>query len=478
MADSKATTKQVVSGTKLESIGTVKTVIGTVKAVDQSGAERVLQAGDKVFTNETIVTAADGVVLIEFKDGSHLDLPQSTNITLDTDVFSPDVATGEELSADQIQELIAKGEDPTAITDATAAGGTSGDEGTSAIVDLGFNNAQGNVSSGFETAGIAPPVSTPPEALFITGNAVPAAVVSASTLPAGIVAVNTPVNETPGGENGKTHNNNGFGNGDQNAPGNSADNNNAENADGDKENNGKGSSQGNNGNSNNGGSENSNSNSNNGGSENSNSNSNNGGSENSNSNNGFGNGDQSAPGNSADNNNAENAASNSSSQSNTTDDHVDGVSLPGTTADDTLTGGAGNDTLSGDKGNDILTGGSGDDILSGGKGSDTFVWKSGDSGTDTVTDFTAGSKGDVLDLADLLTGEHVNANSLGHYLSFSSDGTNTTVTVNPDGVDGGATQTIVLQGVDLTAPSHGHTALSATEIINNLLTNGNLHTDA
>ena len=75
MADTKITTKQVVSGTKLESIGTVKTVIGTVKAVDQSGAERVLQASDKVFANEVIITAAGAVIMIEFKDGSHLDLP-------------------------------------------------------------------------------------------------------------------------------------------------------------------------------------------------------------------------------------------------------------------------------------------------------------------------------------------------------------------------------------------------------------------
>ena len=52
MDTNKIVTKQVASGTKLESIGTVKTVIGTVKAVDQSGAERVLQAGDNVLKRE------------------------------------------------------------------------------------------------------------------------------------------------------------------------------------------------------------------------------------------------------------------------------------------------------------------------------------------------------------------------------------------------------------------------------------------
>ena len=44
-------THAVASGTKLESIGTIKTVIGTVKAVDESGAERILVAGDKVYAN-------------------------------------------------------------------------------------------------------------------------------------------------------------------------------------------------------------------------------------------------------------------------------------------------------------------------------------------------------------------------------------------------------------------------------------------
>lgn len=114
MADTQTTTtKAVASGSHIQSIGTVKTVVGLVKAVDESGAERVLQAGDKVFANEVIITAADGLVLIEFTDGSHLDLPKSSEVTLNTDVFSPDNAKGAELSAEQIQELIAKGEDPT-----------------------------------------------------------------------------------------------------------------------------------------------------------------------------------------------------------------------------------------------------------------------------------------------------------------------------------------------------------------------------
>ena len=157
-----ADVKQVASGATLESIGTVKTVVGTVKAVDQSGAERILQAGDKVFANETIVTADGGLVLIEFADGSHLDLASASQIILDSDVFNPANAApkGEELTAEQIQEMIARGEDPTAVTEATAAGAGAGDEGGSSFVQVDFNNTQGDVTSGFDTLGIPGPEST------------------------------------------------------------------------------------------------------------------------------------------------------------------------------------------------------------------------------------------------------------------------------------------------------------------------------
>lgn len=54
---------------------------------------------------------------------------------------------------------------------------------------------------------------------------------------------------------------------------------------------------------------------------------------------------------------------------------------------DVLKGGRGDDQLFGDGGNDILKGGHGSDMLTGGKGADTFVFASGQSGSDTVKDF-------------------------------------------------------------------------------------------
>ena len=179
-----AETKQVNAGTKLESIGTVKTVVGEVKAVDAAGNERILQAGDKVYANETIVTANGGMVLVEFADGTHLDLSSASQIVLDTEVFNPANAQPKEgeLTAEQIQEMIARGEDPTAVTEATAAGAGAGDEGGSSFVVVDFNNTQGNVESGFNTLGIPGDDIAPPEQLFIADEADGVASIAVTTI--------------------------------------------------------------------------------------------------------------------------------------------------------------------------------------------------------------------------------------------------------------------------------------------------------
>ena len=63
----------------------------------------------------------------------------------------------------------------------------------------------------------------------------------------------------------------------------------------------------------------------------------------------------------------------------------------------TLVGTDGNDTLAGGNASDTITGGKGSDTMTGGAGSDVFVLSKGD-GADTVTDFQAGTGGDVLRL--------------------------------------------------------------------------------
>lgn len=96
-------------------------------------------------------------------------------------------------------------------------------------------------------------------------------------------------------------------------------------------------------------------------------------------------------------------------------DSVDGGAgndtLNGDGGNDTLLGGDGDDSASGGIGNDVLTGGTGNDILAGGAGADHFIYTSGSSGTDTITDFNELDGGaeefDVLEFRSLLVGTFV-----------------------------------------------------------------------
>jgi len=156
--------------------------------------------------------------------------------------------------------------------------------------------------------------------------------------------------------------------------------------------------------------------------------------------------------------------------------------LEGGDGDDVLTGGSGNDVIFGDAGDDRLIGGSGDDSLIGGDGIDIFALESGDEGTDlnpavdTIADFTLGMGGDVLDLSDMLVDEEIGP--LVDYMSFNYNGGtgDTTISIDIDGSSGGSgtVQEIVLSGVDLTA---GGTFSSDQQILDNLLSNGNLIVD-
>ncbi|MDH4166459.1 MAG: Ig-like domain-containing protein [Gammaproteobacteria bacterium] len=122
--------------------------------------------------------------------------------------------------------------------------------------------------------------------------------------------------------------------------------------------------------------------------------------------------------------------------------------LTGSASVDQLRGGGGNDILDGAGGNDILVGGAGADLLTGGTGSDTFVYRSGDaSAVDTITDFTAGAGGDVLDISDLLTGTFAGNES--SYLSLRESGGNTIVSIDRDGAGSsfGFQDFVVMQGV-------------------------------
>jgi VCBS repeat-containing protein len=144
--------------------------------------------------------------------------------------------------------------------------------------------------------------------------------------------------------------------------------------------------------------------------------------------------------------------------------------LSGNGGNDVLLGGIGGDQLNGGAGNDILDGGAdndsqirggaGSDTLTGGLGNDTFIWTLADADSTTVpvdhvTDLFQ-IAGDKLDISDLLEGTNDIDEPIANYLSFSGDGTNTTITITSQGSGGDVDQIIVLDGTDLTL-IHGTT---------------------
>jgi hypothetical protein len=151
---------------------------------------------------------------------------------------------------------------------------------------------------------------------------------------------------------------------------------------------------------------------------------------------------------------------------------------PGYGSNNTINGDGVDNIIFGAGGSDTLSGGLGSDTLIGGQDSDTFVWASGDAdgSIDTITDFSI-ADGEVLDLADLLSGETQTSASLDDFLTITSDGTDTTILIDDNGaVALGGTGTIVLEGVDLTSVSFAGSTDNQI-IIDYLLNNNHLNVD-
>jgi hypothetical protein len=154
-------------------LGTVTSAIGEVKATAPDGTVRLLQVGDKVFTDEVITTSAQGTVNIALENGRALECGNDTNLALNESMLgtatpsmvAQDAVTPPSVAAQQevgippagppdvaaLQAAIAAGADPSQVAEATAAGGEDGGGGTPVIIDQA--NTTGNVTSGFLTGG-------------------------------------------------------------------------------------------------------------------------------------------------------------------------------------------------------------------------------------------------------------------------------------------------------------------------------------
>ena len=94
--------------------------------------------------------------------------------------------------------------------------------------------------------------------------------------------------------------------------------------------------------------------------------------------------------------------------------------INGEAGNDTLIGGGNSDTINGGDGDDIINGGGGSDTLTGGSGKDTFVYApTNDTEEGTITDFTLGADGDVLDLSEML--DYNQGNTLSDFITIAAD---------------------------------------------------------
>ncbi|WP_236765718.1 Ig-like domain-containing protein [Acinetobacter junii] len=152
---------------------------------------------------------------------------------------------------------------------------------------------------------------------------------------------------------------------------------------------------------------------------------------------------------------------------------IESETLSGLDGDDTLNAGAGNDLLLGGNGNDVLNGQAGNDTLTGGLGADTAIFNvldnadnAGGNGFDAWNDFHLGNtatdpNADVIDISNLLVGYtgDGSAPSLAGYVSVSSDGTTTTISIDRDGGAGGLYSNVTLLSIDVDT--------TLTDLINN-----------
>ncbi|MFV7786192.1 retention module-containing protein, partial [Shewanella marisflavi] len=132
--------------------GQVTDVKGKVSIVTETEQKKVA-IGEVIPEGTTILIAEQADLAMQFDDGTSF-----TSQNTETLAVSDSDALNE---IEQLQALIASGEDPTAELPETAAGNTNGNEGGSDFISVNRTGAQTIASAGYTTSGIeqTPPTS-------------------------------------------------------------------------------------------------------------------------------------------------------------------------------------------------------------------------------------------------------------------------------------------------------------------------------
>ncbi len=106
-----------------------------------------------------------------------------------------------------------------------------------------------------------------------------------------------------------------------------------------------------------------------------------------------------------------------------------------------------NDVLYGGAGDDVLYGGIGADLITGGGGKNTFLYGSILEGGDKITDFKAGSGGDILNISNLLESYDPLNDDINNFIKLVERNNSTTVAIDIDGNGDNYASLATLKGV-------------------------------
>ena len=138
-----------------KSAGSIHFAIGKVEAITPDGNRRVLQNGDIVYPNETVLTGADGVIHIDLVDGQVLELGNNDEFSFVSfyQDFIPEDAEVE-IEAEQVEILPGIDNLPPPAagqSDDTNGQGNSG-FGSQSVLEL--SGIRVDPQAGFETSGL------------------------------------------------------------------------------------------------------------------------------------------------------------------------------------------------------------------------------------------------------------------------------------------------------------------------------------